>query len=447
MSLSPYKNPAGVIVGYRGDVVHRGRRHTKRWRLRKGTNKTIIRQKYDRWCVGIWNGSEGVPKESFGSPTLATFLPHYLTEARGALSPEWFARIERTVPAILAHFGADTPLDAITRADVAAFRAALLARQAKGRPKGQTLSRVTVNLALTVLLRIFRVAIEWSDEHARRESTMARPDGLDGLHVERNPAAGMLIKRSGKATSAGTYIRPAIAAAFFAYLLDGRPWPPAPGETWDDARPGRAGGRRYDPAVPVRVPLYVVVDITSGLRSKEMRRLDWRWISLEERVIEVPPGKSLEHRRIGIPREAAAALAVLPYRRGLVFPDAQRILYALVRRMKSFGLPTTRPHDLRHTWATNFRKAGGDLRLLKEQGGWRTWEMVERYAHVDDEERVAAADRMDAYVTGRAGAGGTSGGTSARSPEVIRGSERSGADPDSAASEPVTATSARRSRR
>lgn len=38
-------------------------------------------------------------------------------------------------------------------------------------------------------------------------------------------------------------------------------------------------------------------------------------------------------------------------------------------------------HRLRHTWATEFMRAGGDLLDLKRQGGWKKWEMVERYSH------------------------------------------------------------------
>lgn len=39
-------------------------------------------------------------------------------------------------------------------------------------------------------------------------------------------------------------------------------------------------------------------------------------------------------------------------------------------------------HILRHTWATNYmRQPGANLLELKRQGGWSTWEQVERYSH------------------------------------------------------------------
>ena len=44
--------------------------------------------------------------------------------------------------------------------------------------------------------------------------------------------------------------------------------------------------------------------------------------------------------------------------------------------------PCYTPHDLRHTWATWFYAATKDLLLLKDEGGWRTLKMVERYTHL-----------------------------------------------------------------
>lgn len=45
-------------------------------------------------------------------------------------------------------------------------------------------------------------------------------------------------------------------------------------------------------------------------------------------------------------------------------------------------IPSATPHDLRHTWATWFYALSKDFMLLKDEGGWRTLSMVERYAHL-----------------------------------------------------------------
>jgi integrase len=45
------------------------------------------------------------------------------------------------------------------------------------------------------------------------------------------------------------------------------------------------------------------------------------------------------------------------------------------------GIVDFSAHLLRHTWATNFRRAGsGDIFDLQEQGGWKRLDMVRRYA-------------------------------------------------------------------
>lgn len=38
-------------------------------------------------------------------------------------------------------------------------------------------------------------------------------------------------------------------------------------------------------------------------------------------------------------------------------------------------------HDLRHTWATWHVQNGTELAVLFKLGGWRSYEMVLRYAH------------------------------------------------------------------
>ena len=39
-------------------------------------------------------------------------------------------------------------------------------------------------------------------------------------------------------------------------------------------------------------------------------------------------------------------------------------------------------HDLRHTWASWHVQSGTPLQVLQELGGWSSYEMVLRYAHL-----------------------------------------------------------------
>jgi integrase len=42
-------------------------------------------------------------------------------------------------------------------------------------------------------------------------------------------------------------------------------------------------------------------------------------------------------------------------------------------------------HDLRHTWASWHLRHGTSLQQLVELGGWESYEMVLRYAHLPPE--------------------------------------------------------------
>jgi site-specific recombinase XerD len=52
-------------------------------------------------------------------------------------------------------------------------------------------------------------------------------------------------------------------------------------------------------------------------------------------------------------------------------------------------------HDLRHTFASHWMMAGGDLYVLKSILGHKSIVMTQRYAHLSPEFKRAAVDRMD----------------------------------------------------
>ena len=65
------------------------------------------------------------------------------------------------------------------------------------------------------------------------------------------------------------------------------------------------------------------------------------------------------------------------------------------RITKTAQLDGLRFHDLRHNWATKHIEAGTDLLALKELGGWKTLEMVQRYAHPSNEYLAQQAKNID----------------------------------------------------
>ena len=62
---------------------------------------------------------------------------------------------------------------------------------------------------------------------------------------------------------------------------------------------------------------------------------------------------------------------------------------------QSAGIRDFRWHDLRHTWASWHVQAGTSLQQLMELGGWSSFEMVLRYAHLAGEHLKGAAGHIE----------------------------------------------------
>lgn len=52
------------------------------------------------------------------------------------------------------------------------------------------------------------------------------------------------------------------------------------------------------------------------------------------------------------------------------------------KALKRAGIENFRWHDLRHTWASWLAQKGAPLTDIQEMGGWETYAMVKRYAHL-----------------------------------------------------------------
>jgi site-specific recombinase XerD len=70
----------------------------------------------------------------------------------------------------------------------------------------------------------------------------------------------------------------------------------------------------------------------------------------------------------------------------------------LCRELKITGM---RFHDLRHTAATNMRRAGIDLLVIQRITGHKTLAMLKRYAHVTEDDLAAAMARTEAHAEAR----------------------------------------------
>jgi site-specific recombinase XerD len=150
-----------------------------------------------------------------------------------------------------------------------------------------------------------------------------------------------------------------------------------------------------------------------GLRLAELAGLTLAGVDLRDRVVFVA-GKG--SRRSG-PRYRAVPLGVraaraldryLRARRAHPYADRPQlwlgarggstlgtdgIAALLQRRAAAAGLVGLHPHTFRHTWAAQFRAAGGSEGDLLVLGGWRSRQQLDRYGRATAAERAAEAAR------------------------------------------------------
>jgi len=73
----------------------------------------------------------------------------------------------------------------------------------------------------------------------------------------------------------------------------------------------------------------------------------------------------------------------------------QEVGSARERSLRRAEIEEFRFHDLRHTWASWHVMSGTRLQELMELGGWKSFEMVLRYAHLAREHLSQAAGRIE----------------------------------------------------
>jgi len=148
-------------------------------------------------------------------------------------------------------------------------------------------------------------------------------------------------------------------------------------------------------------PLLIFL-IGTGARLSETLELDWHEVDLlAGRAILLKTKNrrngQVQRRIAKLPPRVIEALSNLPSEReGPVFLTDDALPYADRERRHGGQIKTAwrgalrraglhlnfRVHDCRHTWASWHYAVNKDLLLLRTEGGWKTTEMVERYAHL-----------------------------------------------------------------
>lgn len=150
--------------------------------------------------------------------------------------------------------------------------------------------------------------------------------------------------------------------------------------------------------------------LNTGLRQRNVMRLQWRQVDFGQRTILVPKGLFKTRRRLVVPLNGAAVAAlreqwgknkqyVFPHPTSTTYPHIYPDYRIWQNCLKAAGIDTAfRWHDLRHTWASWMAMAGCQPAELMELGGWSSLKMVERYTHLSRAHLHATVNRLHEVI-------------------------------------------------
>lgn len=156
-------------------------------------------------------------------------------------------------------------------------------------------------------------------------------------------------------------------------------------------------------ALPPHLADLAEFTLATGLRQRNASFLRWDQIDMQRHVAWIHHDEAKAKKAFSVPLNQDA-LKVLRRRLGrnplYVFtyhgkPVKCCTTKAWKRALAESGIRDFRWHDLRHTWASWHVQRGTSLQELMELGGWSSYEMVLRYAHLASDHLSNAARRIE----------------------------------------------------
>lgn len=158
---------------------------------------------------------------------------------------------------------------------------------------------------------------------------------------------------------------------------------------------------RLERELPAHLKAAARFAVLTGLRMRAMLSLTWQQVDLINKRAWVSSGEMKTGQSFGIPLtpEAVQVLKRLPRNGDYVFQwHGERIddcnTLAFQKAVKAAKVGPCRWHDLRHSWASWAVQSGVTLQQLMLLGGWRSFSMVLRYAHLAPDHLAAAAGKI-----------------------------------------------------
>lgn len=161
--------------------------------------------------------------------------------------------------------------------------------------------------------------------------------------------------------------------------------------------------------LPLHLRDMAAFTLATGLRASNVRKLEWKDVDLIREHAWVHPDQAKTKKAIPVPLNTDA-IEILKGRQGIhqkfVFtyqgnPVTKCNTRAWYNAVERAGLENFRWHDLRHTWASWHVQNGTSLQELQQLGGWSSFEMVLRYAHLSGDLLRNAANRINGFGVAR----------------------------------------------
>lgn len=159
--------------------------------------------------------------------------------------------------------------------------------------------------------------------------------------------------------------------------------------------------------LPSHLADMVTFSLATGLRQANVTGLQWSDVDLIKKHALIHPDQAKGKKAIPVPLNEDA-IAILRKQIGkhhqFVFTfKGNRIIQcntkAWKKALERAGIKNFRWHDLRHSWASWHIQSGTSLQELQQLGGWASFAMVLRYAHLSSDHLLKAAERINVTKT------------------------------------------------
>jgi len=159
---------------------------------------------------------------------------------------------------------------------------------------------------------------------------------------------------------------------------------------------------RLKKELPTHLAEAMEFTIHTGFRESNTANLEWAEVDFNRGHAFIPASKSKSRKAIAVPLNGKVIEIIRrqigKHLRFVFTYKGKRIkrfnTRAWTNALKRAGIEDFKWHDLHHTWASWHVQNGTSLQELQLLGGWSSFEMVLRYAHLSSDHLRDAAERI-----------------------------------------------------